>query len=286
MASEPGPPDQGQRAVQRNWTFVQSRPALLGRLSRLKSRLTGRIPAPQHQIIRPLAPRARWNVYFAYLPDATLSPGHLFTLERLRRLEGGLFVVCAAPRPADVPQAIEAIADAVCWKALPGYDFSAYAIALRAIAAHSPGADAFVMNDSVLGPLTDPTPLLDLAPWDLTGFTASSLGENHLQSYAFLLRGVTSARLAAFGSSLPEHFAYDRFRDVVNLQETRFARLAARHMSVGALWHADFDPSLAAASTLIEEGFPFLKKSLLGHYASFQDEARLRVLLAAHGHPL
>jgi lipopolysaccharide biosynthesis protein len=290
MASGPQPPDPGPPGLQRDWTFVRSRPNLVARLSRLKSRLTGRRAPPPHRALKPVEPRARWNAYFAYLPDARLTPGHLFTIERLRRLDGGLLIVCATPRPADVPDELRGAADALYWKGLSGYDFSAYALALRAIAARSPGADVFVMNDSVLGPLVDPAPMLDRAPWDLTGFTASSALENHLQSYAFLLRRVTSERIAAFGSALPERIAYDRFRDVLNLQETRFARLAARRMSVGAFWYADAarvgDPSLAAAATLLEAGFPFLKKSLLGRYAAFQDEARLREMLAAHGHPL
>ncbi|HVQ07455.1 MAG TPA: hypothetical protein VMS43_03375 [Allosphingosinicella sp.] len=290
MASGPRPPDPGPPALQRDWTFVPSRPNLVARLSRLKSRLTGRRPPPPHRALKPIAPRTRWNAYFAFLPGGGLTPGHLFTIERLRGLEGGLLIVCATPGPEDVPEALHDVADALYWKGLSGYDFSAYAVALRAIAVHSPGADVFVMNDSVLGPLVDPAPMLDRAPWDLTGFTASSALENHLQSYAFLLRGVTPERIAAFGSALPERIAYDRFRDVVNLQETRFARLAARHLSVGAFWYADAatmgDPSLAAAATLLDAGSPFLKKSLLGHYAGFQDEARLREMLAARGHPL
>jgi len=290
MASGPRPRDPGPPGLQRDWTFVRSRPSLVGSLSRLKSRLTGRRTPPPHQALKPVAPRTRWSAYFAYLPDARLTPGHLFTIERLRRLEGGLLVVCATPRPADVPEELLALADALYWKGLSGYDFSAYAIALGAIAARSPGADVFVMNDSVLGPLADPKPMLDRAPWDLTAFTASSALENHLQSYAFLLRDVTPGRIAAFGSALSERIAYDRFRDVVNLQETRFARLAARHMSVGAFWYADAarvgDPSLAGAAALLDAGSPFLKKSLLGHYAGFQDEALLREMLAARGHPL
>lgn len=287
MATAPSPPDWG---LQRDWTFVRSRPNLVARLSRLKSAIMGRRPPPPHLVLKPVTERPRWNVYFVYLPDAVLTPAHLFTINRLRALDGGLLVVCATPEPRDMPAALDGLADALIWKGLSGYDFSAYAIALRAIAAHSPGADAFVMNDSVFGPLVDPTPLLAQARWDLTGFTASSAVENHLQSYAFLLRDVTAGRLAAFGPALPADHAYDRYRDVVNLQETRFARLAARHMSVGALWYADAgrigNPSLATATALLDAGAPFLKKSLLGHYASLQDEAGLRTRLAIRNHPL
>lgn len=290
MAPTPSPPDPGPPALQRDWTFVRSRPNLVARLSRLKSAVTGRRPPPPHAVLKPVTPRPRWNVYFAWLPDAVPTPAHLFTIDRLRGLGGGLLVVCATPRPEQMPENLAVLADALIWKGLSGYDFSAYALALREIAARSPGADAFVMNDSVLGPLVDPAPLIEHAPWDLTGFTASSAVENHLQSYAFLLRGVTGTRLAAFGTALPARFAYDRYRDVVNLQETRFARLAARHMSVGALWYADAahsgNPSLATAAALLDAGAPFMKKSLLGPYAGLQDEAGLRARLAACGHPL
>ena len=76
-------------------------------------------------------------------------------------------------------------------------------------------------------------------------------------------------------------------RDVINLQETRFARLAARRMSVGAFFYAaGGDASLHAAQRLLGESFPFLKRSLIGRYAGLQNEAALRAFLAAQGHPL
>jgi hypothetical protein len=93
--------------------------------------------------------------------------------------------------------------------------------------------------------------------------------------------------VAALAPVLPEGRACNRYRDVVKLQETCFARVAARAMNVGALFHAaDGDPSLDAAQRLVEQGFPFLKRSLLGRYAHRQDAAALRAFLAAQGHPL
>ena len=284
----PAPAETGPAsALRRNWTFTPSEPPLGGRLSRLKSRLTGWETAPPHQMLRPVAPAPLWACYFVYLPEGGLTPAHLFTLARLRTGPRKILAVCAAPSVEAVPAELNELADALIWKGLSGYDFSAYAIALRAIAAASPGADLLVLNDSVLGPFANVEPMLSEAPWALTGFTASAMFENHIQSYAFALRGVTAATVAALAEVLPEGRACDRYRDVVNLQETRFARVAAGSMSVGALFHAEGgDPSLDAAQQLLEQGFPFLKRSLLGRYADHQDEAALRAFLEARGHPL
>jgi len=288
MAAAPPAADTPARAPgpTRLWTFVPSRPPFIGRLSRAKSALTGWGPPPLHQVLRPPDPATRWNCYFLYLPSGQLTPAHLYTLDRLRALPGKLLAICATPQPASVPAAL-ADADALIWKGLSGYDFSAYALALRAIASGSPGADLFVMNDSVLGPFADLDRLFASAPWALTGFTASAMFENHIQSYAFLLRGVTGETVRALDQVMPAHRACDRYRDVVNLQETRFARFAARRMSVGALWHANdgSDPSLDAAAWLLGQGFPFLKRSLLGRYARLQDEAALTAFLVAQDHP-
>jgi lipopolysaccharide biosynthesis protein len=238
-------------------------------------------------VLRPLTAAPRWTCYFLYLPDGLLTDAHLYTLERLRAGTGRLLALCASPSPEQVPAALADLADALIWKGLSGYDFSAYALALRAVAEQSPGADLFIMNDSVLGPFADVEAQLAAAPWALTGFTAAATFENHIQSYAFNLRGVTDETVRALAAIMPEGRACDRYRDVVNLQETRFARVAARCMSVGALWYAEAgDPSLAAAQQLLDDGFPFLKRSLLGRYAHFQDEAALRTFLAARGHPL
>jgi hypothetical protein len=274
-------------ALRRDWTFTPSEPPLGARLSRLKSRLTGWKPAPPHHVLRPVTPAPLWACYFVYLPEGGLTPAHRFTLARLREGERKILAVCAAPRLEAVPAELGELADALIWKGLSGYDFSAYAIALRAIAGASPGAGLLVLNDSVLGPFAGVEPMLAAAPWALTGFTASAMFENHIQSYAFALRAVTGESVAALAGVLPEGRACDRYRDVVNLQETRFARVASQAMTVGALFHAEGgDPSLDAAQHLLGVGFPFLKRSLLGRYADHQDEAALRAFLTAQGHPL
>ena len=101
---------------------------------------------------------------------------------------------------------------------------------------------------------------------------------------------MTPERVRALRTVMPQHTAYNHFHAVVSMQETRFARVAAQTMKVGAFWFADADrlgdPSLFAGPALLEAGLPFLKRSLLDRYGSIHDQERLRALLSARGHPV
>ncbi len=249
-------------------------------------------PAPAHRVLKPASARDTWFVYFVFAPQGQLSASHLYTLARLRDMNRGVFVICAAPTAKDVPSELVDMADALYWKALPGYDFSAYAIALKALADHSPGATALVLNDSVFGPFTDLRPFLDAAAWDLTGFTASWRQENHLQSYAFILRDLNQQRVEHLRPAIRQDIAFNEIDDVILCQELYFARVASQHMTVGAYWY-DLsgeieDPTLLKPLELLDAGFPFMKKSLFAKHSGFQAHAHdeLRSRLASLGHQL
>lgn len=279
----------GIDALERDWTFRPSHPDGITAAVRITA-LRGLRHAPAHRAILPIRPRPRWVVFFVYLPAGELTPAHHFTLERLRQADAGLCIICAAPTPGAIPTDLTAVADAMYWKALPGFDFSAYALALHAIASHSAGADVLVLNDSVFGPFLPVDSLWSRMRWDLTGFTASAQLQNHIQSYAFHLKRVDSDRVRALRTVLPRRWAFDDYRGVVYLQESRFATLAARSMSVGALWYADGersgDPSIFAALPLLDAGFPFLKRSLLTKNAHVVSRDDILHVLTRHDHPI
>lgn len=278
----------GVDRLEKDWTFRPSRPDLRTILRRraMRDRL---VPAPAVETITPVRPRARWALYFIYAPDGRLRPSHRFTLRRLRSDGNGLAVVFASPSPSDMPPELPGLADALYWKDLPGFDFSAYAIGLRALAEHSAGCDVLVMNDSVYGPFCAPDALWRRAAWDLTGFTASGNIQNHVQSYAFLLRNWNADKLGHLSDILRDGDAYDDYRSVVFCQETRFAGQAAQVMSVGAWWYAEHrhcsDPTIHAALALLREGFPFQKKSLFTKYAHLVDQDAALAALTVAGHP-
>jgi hypothetical protein len=270
-----------------NWNFRPSSAEWRWRAKRVKAFAKGVCWAPPYSEVRPLSKRSHWTVYFVYAPSGSLSESQRFTFRKLKETKRGLCVICAAPLASSVPDEL-ADADALYWKHMRGYDFSAYRIGLELVAKHSSGSDVLFLNDSVLGPFSDLDLLLASSPWEMTGFTASASRENHIQSYAFHVRDVSSRRLRELQTIVPGTIALDTYDAVITCQETRMARIAARSMSVGSLWFCGDgnSPPLSRALDLLERGFPFIKKSLLDKSAHFQDVREVRARLRSFGHPL
>lgn len=274
----------------RRWDFVPT-PVQRWRIRQaIEIVVRNNVPRPGWQAILPLTPQAAWTVYFLFAPDGIFTPTHQFALARLRDAGHRLMIVCATPSVSAIPAEVHTFADALYWKGLSGYDFSAYAAALREISRRSPHADVLVINDSVFGPFTDVSEVLAKAPWELTGFTATSQVENHIQSYAFVLQDVTPSRMRSLASVMFPWRALSDAYHVIQVQETRFARVAARSLRVGAYWFAEkeqvLDPTLFRPVELIGAGFPFLKRSLLGKHQTMQDPDQIRELLFSLGHPV
>jgi len=285
------PNEEGDGLV-RDWTFQPLAASAYHGRQRIKNFVTRLRRAPPIRILRRADRAPAWILYFVFLPDGQLTPAHRFTIARLKAMDPKLMIVCAAPDPDVVPPELHERADALIWKGMSGFDFSGYAAGLRHLAARSAGADVLVFNDSVLGPFVDLTGFLARARWALTGFTASQFNGNHIQSYGFIIRDLTRRRLAALRSVFVPGLAFDDFDAVVLNQETRFAAVAARRMDVGAFWYAgdarNEDPTLFTPEILLDEGFPFIKKSALGKFRHVIGNAvaeRLDARLAAFGHP-
>lgn len=274
----------------RQWTFIPQANAWARQTKILRIYLTQGRRFPKNIALKSVSARAAWAVYFIYAPDGQLTSSHLFTLSRLRDAGFPIFVVFASRSPDLIPDTIYKFADAVHWKDLPGYDFSAYAIALDQLGTKSAGARLFLLNDSVFGPFCDIGKRVKDAPWALTGFTASSLLENHLQSYALIVREVTPQTLRDLWPVLSTSICLNRFMDVIYCQETRLAKVASRSMSVGSYWFAGnnhpIDLALARPIDLLNDGFPFLKRSFFTKYRTRVPLELLRERMALMHHPI
>jgi len=274
----------------RDWDFVASTIPGWRKRHIAKIMLSRSQRSPDWQEMHAVSAQAAWTVYFMFAPDGRFDPAHGFTLARLRDAGHRVMVVCATRAPADIPVEVERYADALYWKGLAGYDFSAYSAALREIARKSPHATVMVINDSVYGPFADVREALDSPPWDLTGFTATSEIENHIQSYAFVLQDVTRRRMLSLASVMFPVLALSQTDDVIQVQESRFARIASHTMRVGSYWYADgmqvVNPTLVRPIELVAAGFPFLKRSLTGKLQDRQNVAEIRELLFTLGHPV
>ncbi len=243
---------------------------------------------PSSQVVKPVFPSARWILLFLYVPSGNLSGPQSFMLDQLRKIGWPILIVCAARSRDHVPHQVENYADALYWKALSGFDFSGYSIGLNAISVASPAATVLVLNDSTFGPFGNLRDLLEASPWDLVGITGSHQLEKHIQSYAFLLRGVDSRRMRQLRTIFQLSYSFDDIVPVVFCLETQLARVAARHMTVGSLWFGPddgHDPSIDHGLALLGEGCPFLKRALLGKHRGSQDEVAVRRELIERGVP-
>lgn len=272
-----------------NWTYQPSRPDYISVFRRL-GLAKNKHPAPESATIKPAHYHKRWAVYFIYSPDGSLTPAHYFTMERLAISGAKLLVVFCSPSRKKIPPDLFSMTDALYWKALPGFDFSGYAIALHELAFHSPGCDILIMNDSVYGPFCSLDDLWPMMAWDLTGFTASSSIENHIQSYAFMLKDWSGKKMHNLSGIFSRLTCFNSYENVVFCQETRLARVASKTMTVGALWYAEhivcLDAPVYAALSLAENNFPLIKRSLFTKHAHVNDADAVRSVLARHGHPL
>ena len=272
-----------------NWTYVPSRPTWRDTTNRVMARLK-RQASPDAELLKPPKGHGRWLLYFLFLPNGQLTIQHLFTLERLAAEDARLMIVCACPPGHPVLANLMERCSALCWKAINGFDFSAYAFGLTELAHHVPGSDVLVLNDSMLGPFASLCPFIEQAPWSLSGFTANSQLENHLQSYAFILKGVDLGIVNYLSAAMSTKWSYNRIGQVILLQETRLARVAQKNMSVGAFWYTDGsryqDLCLNCPEQMLDAGFPLLKRSLFGKFAGvFQSTTAMQDLLRRIGHP-
>ena len=271
------------------WDYTPSRPGWDMVLRRWRAR-AGRGAGPAWKAVVPVVSSKRWLVYFVYSANGQLTASHRFTLDRLSREDASLMVICACPENSPVLDDLKLVCNAVYWKAENGWDFSAYAVALSELARLSSGADVLVMNDSVLGPFRPLVPFLKKAPWRLTGFTGNADVENHLQSYAFIIKSIDVDLMQALSPVISTEWSYDSAGPVILLQETRLASVAHRHVSVGSYFFTDGsryeDLCLNCPEQLLEAGFPLLKRSLFGKFAgSFQDPTAMHSLIQKLNHP-
>ena len=280
------------RTLEVDWTYRPSRRTARVRTSRLVRRIIQRRGPPLYRALVPVTPAGRWIAYFLFMPDGRVSDAHRYTLARLRSELGvKLLLIAAAPAPGPEFDELGLYADALYWKALSGFDFSAFAIAIHAVAAHSPGAELILLNDSVFGPFTSLTTFFGALPWDLAAITANAEVENHTQSYCWRVREVSTALVAGLRRVLSPDWAYDRFADVVLLQETRLARHAAACGTVGAKWFSRSGVSSVELTTsapieLVEMGAPVLKRSLFGKFGHLHPRQSLLQILRRFDHPL
>lgn len=274
-----------------NSSLIPGEICALTHLKRSKVFLENVSIAPQYRILKPVSGGVRWALFFAYSPSGVPFAQHDFTISRLKEDGFRVLVVLAVERfDLVTPDNRWVHADALILKQLKGYDFSGYSIGLKHLISELGSVDVLVLNDSVFGPFTSLTKAVERCAWRITGFTSSFAVENHIQSYAFFIRGADANALAALRSVIFAELCLTAHHAVAYVQETRLARVAVKKgLSVGTLWaprQRNVDLLMAYPLDILKSGFPFLKRSTVGKFAHNFDAVGILKALVLLGHPV
>ncbi len=288
----PPAPHAHEQRWHRNQPLPVHRPSFHLRLRRLKRQIESMRPPPRSDVLIPAQAHPRWAVYFVYSLSGAAFDQHRFTVQQLRQDGWPVLVVLAcAERPgaAVVAQWRQHGASALLWKEPHGFDLSGLRPALQHLLDRSPGCDVLWLNDSLLGPFHSVYELVRHTPWRVTGFASCFIIEPHIQSYALFLRALDASLMQALSQVVPGSHCLNQHSAVAFVQETRLARHLSQQGSVGTLWSPlrdDMDLTMAYPYELVEDGFPFLKRSILGKFSDSFTTSDALAMLRRWGHPV
>ena len=159
-----------------------------------------------------------------------------------------------------------------------GFDFGAWAHALRLCKDRAKWTRLYLVNDSIVGPLstlafTRVIERVRAAGADVLGLTESLLPRRHLQSY-FLVFSANALRSSAFTSLFERLLNWPDKAQVIELYEARLsALLEAAGLHCQALFPSLHTDPLSSDDTsirwaeLVATGFPYLKTRVITRHA-------------------
>lgn len=201
-------------------------------------------------------------------PGARLSPSVRALVAALDDEGWVPVVVSASPRAPDAYDLPGSAA--VILRPNLGYDFGSWATALRMLPEARAGAEVILANDSMAGPFSSLRPLLARsAGADVWAVTSSLQVAPHLQSYFLRFAPGVLARpeLTAFFAGirhLTNKVAIVRRYELGLTRAVRRAGLrSTAGFPAGSLDVGRSNPTIVAWRELMEQGFPFFKRTLL-----------------------
>jgi glycosyltransferase involved in cell wall biosynthesis len=223
-------------------------------------------------IAKPFAMPATGEValFVTHAPMGKLKPHVPGYLRALKDQGVATLLVAVADRPLDLPSSVLDLLAGAMVRENVGYDFAAWAHALKLYPELFGAKLLLLLNDSVMGPVDGPRfarmmERVRASEADLVGLTESHEYGWHLQSYFVACK----PRLL---SSWAFHGFWDRVQmlgskdDVVRTYEIPFARAMESYgHTVEVLFpsHLAINPSLFGWRELLADGFPFVKLLLL-----------------------
>lgn len=153
-----------------------------------------------------------------------------------------------------------------------GYDFGSWAVGLHHARRHLRRRHVLLANDSLAGPFAPIGHLIDAfeaSTTDAWAAVASTEIDHHLQSYLLGFNGgvLADPALRTFFNTLPLEIDKQRIVQRYELGLSRLLRAEAYTLTAAIepelVAAGDANPTLLAWRGLLDQGFPFIKRSLL-----------------------
>lgn len=229
-------------------------------------------------------------LFVTYSPQPRLKRHVVRHVGALRAAGVKVILIVNTPLPPDRIEIEPAFRDGLAGLFLrknEGFDFAAWAHALRRIDGRLGECERLLLtNDSIVGPLRDGelAGVLDrirASPADLVGLTENAEPRHHLQSFfiAFQRRALASEPFRRFWSevvSLPSKDAVIALYECFMTERFRRAGLScAALFRIGGIGSMLSNDTYYRWAELIEDGFPFVKASVLERFWRSRDVKRL-----------
>lgn len=224
------------------------------------------------EMVKPLTVRPGGEValFVTHSRTGRIKPHVLPYLRALKAAGLGVFLIVTVDRPVDLPPDLIDAADAIMVRRNAGYDFGAWAHALKLHPGLYGTSTLYLVNDSVL-PATDAKRIVALvdrvraSPADLIGLTESHEWRWHVQSYFLAVKPrLLSSR--NFHGFMNDVRLLTRKDHVIRAYEVRLAELteeAALRVEILYPSATAINPTLFGWRQLVADGMPLIKLLLL-----------------------
>lgn len=265
---------------------------------RLIGKLLGRAPSPlsgldvSHVFAKRanFSPRDEVALLLTHAPAGRLKPHVLPYMKQLKGAGLAVALVVVVDNPLELLDEEISVADSILVRKNAGYDFGAWAHALKLSPALFNLRRLILTNDSVIPTASSSvfSAMMDrvrASKAHIAGLTANHEYGWHLQSY-FLVLTKKALTSSAFRDFFDKVRRIDDKDEVIRTYEIPFsAQMRAAGLSLEALYHGPYpnNPVIWSWRELVESGFPFIKLLLLRKaMASYTDDTDMLEELHEH----
>lgn len=225
-------------------------------------------------------------IYFVFNPTGSCLPQNVFMMQSLREQGFSVLVVLAIAEGALISDKYYELCDVLIRKDLGGFDISALQVGLKYLLNNNFNGGVLWINDSVFGLFGDLNKLIsDAGDFDVLGMTLSFAIRPHFQSYSFFIKKINKKLFNALFFNV-RNVSFDEHHLNVRIFESCFmanlVKFGFKVVCWGVPKDEKYDLILAYPYELIDEGFPFIKRSIVGKFSNEFNQKKILEFFEKH----